>query len=177
MTESIDALFVQYIESGDDRFFDTIFDRFAPRIARFMAHRISSSEDVDELVQQTFLVVHRSRKEFRGDSKFTTWLWSIAVNLRRDYLRKHLFRARFRTVDSTVEGSNDPEDFERREAVARLQVCVSKLPKRSRDVIELHWYEELPFDEVAQILAITVSAAKTRAHRAYQKLRSCVESE
>ena len=73
---------------GDRAAFDALFSRYAPRLRQMLGRRIARGEDVADVVQQTFLQLHRARKDFRVDAKLRPWLYTIALNLSRQYFRR-----------------------------------------------------------------------------------------
>lgn len=168
---SDEALMAAY-RAGDRGAFDALFTRYAPRLRQMLSRRINRADDVADLVQQTFLQLHRARADFREDAKLRPWLYTIALNLARQYFRRKGHRT------ETSLGEHEPPERGRegdpeRPAVAReLRVALDHLPAAQREVIELHWFSGLPFKEVAQVVGASESAVKVRAHRGYEKLRA-----
>ncbi len=158
--------------AGDRGAFDALFSRYAPRLRQMLHRRIHRADDVADLVQQTFLQLHRARADFREGAKLRPWLYTIALNLARQYFRRVGRRPETGLGEhepAEPDGAGDPE----RPAVAReLRVALAALPPTQREVIELHWFEGLPFKEVAQVVGASESAVKVRAHRGYEKLRT-----
>ena len=172
MNEASDeALMAAYLQ-GDRAAFDALFSRYAPRLRQMLGRRIARGEDVADLVQQTFLQLHRARRDFRPDAKLRPWLYTIALNLSRQY-----FRRRGRRPETGLGEQEPPErgregDPERSSVARELREALAELPSAQREVIELHWFEGLPFKEVAEIVGASESAVKVRAHRGYEKLRA-----
>lgn len=167
-----DEVLMAAYRAGDRGAFDALFSRYAPRLRQTLGRRINRGEDVADLVQQTFLQLHRARADFREGAKLRPWLYTIALNLARQYFRRKGRRpetglGEFEPPERGQQG--DPE----RPAVAReLREALATLPEAQREVIELHWFEGLPFKEVAQVVGASESAVKVRAHRGYEKLRT-----
>ncbi len=158
--------------AGDRAAFDALFSRYAPRLRSMLARRVSRTDDVGDLVQQTFLQLHRARRDFRADAKLRPWLYTIALNLSRQY-----FRRRGRRPEAALGEHEPPErgrqgDPERTAVAGELRAALAELPAPQREVIELHWFEGLPFKEVAAVVGASESAVKVRAHRGYEKLRA-----
>jgi RNA polymerase sigma-70 factor (ECF subfamily) len=159
-------------QSGDRLAFEAIFHRYAPLLLRLMLHRLDRRDDAHDLVQQTFLQLHRSRADFREDSQLRPWLFTIAINLKRRHLRR-LGRRPENAIDPrslerlTEPGSRD----EALEDGRRLRGALANLPPEQREVIVLHWFEGLTFLEVAQFVGASLSAVKVRAHRGYAAIR------
>jgi RNA polymerase sigma-70 factor (ECF subfamily) len=171
--KSDEELMAAYV-NGDQRAFAELFERYAPMLVRLMRRQIRVEDDALELVQQTFLQLHRARLDFEEGRKLRPWLMTIAFNLKREY-----FRRRKRRPEAPLEfeppASTRTHPVERRADIERVRTALDSLPEGQREVIAMHWFEELSFPEVAQILGLTVSAVKVRAHRGYQALRTALE--
>ena len=157
---------------GDRAAFDALFSRYAPRLRQMLGRRIARGEDVADVVQQTFLQLHRARKDFRVDAKLRPWLYTIALNLSRQYFRRQGRRPETGLGDQDPPERGREGDPERTSEARELREALADLPAPQREVVELHWFEGLPFKEVAQIVGASESAVKVRAHRAYAKLRT-----
>lgn len=161
---------------GDPRAFREIFDRYAPRLLGMLRRGLHDEPAAQDLVQQTFLQLHRARADFRAGARFRPWLFTIALNLKREHFRR-LSRRREEARDDFEQhvGSAPSGDHLAREQAARLvQLALRELPDNQREVIELHWLAELPFPEVAEAVGASLSAVKVRAHRGYARLREAV---
>ncbi len=173
---SDEQLMAAYV-AGDQRAFAELFDRYGPMLIRLMTRHIRNQADVHELVQQTFLQLHRARNDFDPKRRLRPWLMTIAFNLKREYYRRRM-RKPEAALDHEPPASNRGLDHpvERKKAALRLRTALSHLPAGQREVIEMHWFKELSFPEVAEILGLSVSAVKVRAHRGYRKLRTEIEA-
>ena len=169
-----EELMASYVD-GDRLAFDALFNRYSPRITRMLARQIARSADVADIVQQTFLQLHRARRDFRQGAKLRPWVYTIALNLKRQY-----FRRRGRRPETGL-GEFDPAESgrygnpERGMVGEELRAALTRLPEAQRTVIELHWFEGLPFKEVASVVGASEAAVKVRAHRGYAKLRETLE--
>jgi len=169
--DSDEELFAAYV-GGDPQAFDQLFSRYASALLALMRKQVRKDEDARDLVQQTFLHLHRARHDFRPGAALRPWLYTIALNLRREHFRK-LGRRREDARDLTdreMPRSEQP-DLGRGETAHQVRTALGLLPEGQQVVIHLHWFEGLPFAEVAEILGLTQSAAKVRAHRGYKALK------
>ncbi|MDX2052249.1 MAG: sigma-70 family RNA polymerase sigma factor [Polyangiaceae bacterium] len=166
---SDEALMAAYV-GGEAAAFRELFDRHAPSLLRSMRRDLRSPEEAADLVQQCFLQLHRARNDFDPAQRLRPWLFTIALNLKREY-----FRRVKRRPEAALEVANEPHTThrgaERLEAAQALARAFAEVPVQQREVIELHWFDELSFHEIAQVLGATVSAVKVRAHRGYARLR------
>jgi RNA polymerase sigma factor (sigma-70 family) len=165
--------------NGDEAAFRVIFERYAPRLKGMLMRQVPSEEDARELVQQTFLHLHRARNDFREGMALRPWLFTICLNLKREHFRKKKRRPKVLLDLSDGRGGRTvpPHDPARADDDRRLHGALGRLPASQREVIELHWFEGLPFAEVAQVVGASVSAVKVRAHRGYARLREALGQE
>jgi RNA polymerase sigma-70 factor, ECF subfamily len=162
---------------GDERALRELFGRYAPMLARVAQRNVGSAADAHDIVQQTFLQLHRARRDYRREMRFRPWIMTIALNLSRDLLRRRGRRPETVVDEETLQQPEPPAaaSDETSERCEQVRKALLGLPREQREVIELHWFEQLPFDEVARLVGITSGAARVRAHRGYVTLRRCLE--
>ena len=161
--------------AGDDDAFTELFQRYGPVLVG-MLQRDMRHEDAAEIVQQTFLQLHRARYDYDAARSFRPWLMTIACNLKREHFRRRRRRPEAALDIDPPDSGRPPDDIATSEA-ARLRRVLAGLPEGQREVIALHWFEERGFAEVAVLLGLTVSAVKVRAHRGYRTLRRLLEED
>lgn len=173
---SDEALFVRYAR-GDQAAFRQLFAKHSPLVTRIVSRRVYDEAAAHDLVQQTFLQMHRARNDFRPDGKVRPWLVAITLNT----VRKHYRTLKRRQEVDLNEASGDREprvagyDPVARERAQLLHRALEQLPEAQRRAIELHWLEGLPFPEIAEIEGAKLSAVKVRAHRGYKRLKTILE--
>jgi RNA polymerase sigma factor (sigma-70 family) len=179
---SDEALMAAYV-AGDEAAFEEIFRRHAPTILGMMKRHVRSHDVAHDLLQQTFLQLHRARADFKQGSELRPWLYTIAMNCIREHFRK-LGRRKESALEPaheaklTVDESGALEAREQAQITQkRLQNALAALPANQREVIEMHWFQGRPFNEVAKILGASLSAVKVRAHRGYTRLRAALLEE
>lgn len=161
--------------AGEAGAFKELFERHAPGLLRLMQRELFAREEANDLVQQTFLHLHRARRDFDPTQRFKPWLYTIALNLKREHFRRRRRRPEV-LGNAGDERSAEPRGQEVLEARRSVSWALGQLPEENRTVIELHWFEGLSFAEVAKALGIGTVAAKVRAHRGYVKLRRLLET-
>ena len=154
---------------GDDAAFRELFARHAPMLGRIAQRQLGRAADAADIVQQAFLQLHRARHDFDATMRFKPWVITIAMNLGRDLLRRRT-RWRESDVEDHVLVAVDPEQPDE-EAQAKVRAALARLPHDQREVIALHWFEELSFNEIAEIVGAKAGAVRVRAHRGYEALR------
>lgn len=157
---------------GDQRAFRQLFDRYASRLRRTMLRGLFDRYVADDLVQQTFLQLHRARHDFHEGAPFRPWIYTIALNLKRSYFRKVSRRHEgvLGTEPASIDG--DPDELM---AAREMREAVAELPSKQRRVVELFWFEGFSFPEIAHVVGSTHGAVKVRAHRAYKSIRMVLE--
>ncbi|HEY3235100.1 MAG TPA: RNA polymerase sigma factor [Polyangiaceae bacterium] len=159
--------------AGDATAFAELFERYAPVLLRAMARQLHTPEEARDLVQQTFLQLHRARNDFRLGAKLRPWLFTIAFNLKREHFRRTARRREaLGPLHADQEPSQEPLDPVTHDQVQALKGALAQLPRAHREVIELHWFDGLSFAEVAPVVGASVNAVKVRAHRGYRRLRT-----
>ena len=174
---SDEELMRSYVD-GDHDAFRHLFQRYAPMLMRLTIRHLRSEELAREVVQQTFFQVHAARNDFRQDRKLRPWVFTIAMNLVREHYRKKK-RRKETDLDEAREPATEAErgPLEQKERAKLLRSAMERLPQSQREVVELHWFEERPFAEVAQIVGSTEGAVRVRAHRAYKRLKELLGKE
>ena len=165
---------------GEEPAFDETLRLYGETVER-LARRLmgwQGGEEVDDAVQEVFVRAYLKRKTFRGESSLKTWLIRVTVNTCRSMQRKRLVRMAYlrEWIGRFVEGKRD-RDLERGEAAERVRVAVRKLGGREREVVVLHYLEEIPVREVAEVLGISEGAVHMRLFRGREKLKEMLEGE
>ncbi len=165
-----EELMARYL-SGDRDAFRELFRRYAPLVLRLVSRDLRPDE-ANDLVQQTFLLLHRARNDFKSDARLRPWLCTIAVNARRQYLRDTL---RHKTLDREfAEARVDRGFLAVNDAEERVRAALAGLPADQREVIVLHWMQGLSFREIAHAVGASLGAVKVRAHRGYLVMRQAL---
>lgn len=162
--------------AGDKAAFQELYSRYSGLLYRVLRRGMHSQADAEDLLQQTFLQLHRARHDFKAGARLRPWLFTIALNLRREYYRRRGRRPEA-PLDLGTEPSVRPALASRFEAARALSRALEQLEPGQREVIELFWLDQLSFPEVADVMGISLSAAKVRAHRGYQRLRAFLEDK
>lgn len=179
-TQEADSDLVSRAREGDLAAYSTLVSRYQRAVYGVVSRMVASPDDVDDLVQDVFVLAYRSIDRFRGEAAFSTWVHSIAVNATIKHLRKAKSR-RMVSIDDPDTGMEDAliadaepgpseaaEDTERRAAVRR---AVEQLPEKHRAVVVLHYFEDHSCEEIAKILNCSIGTVWSRLYYACRKLR------
>lgn len=174
-TRSDEDLMIAY-RNGDTGALRELFGRYARSLARAVQRMLRDEERTQDIVQQTFLQMHRARSDFDDSRRFRPWLYTIALNLARDELRRQKRRPESSLErEPQSEGESPERRVERQEASRRVRRAMVALSREQRQVVELHWFQGLTFPEIAEATGHGLSAVKVRAHRAYKRMRESLE--
>ncbi len=179
-----DAEVMLRVKAGDEAAFDYLVEKYRRPIVSFM-HRMAHNPSVaEELAQEVFLRVYRSRETYQASAKFSTWLYRIATNLSVNYARD----SRHERPDQSVSLEEpDPEtglvpdlpdttpnveqSILEQERLAAIRKHVEALPERQRIAVIMHKYQGLDYKQIADVLKLSESATKSLLFRAYETLR------
>ena len=157
--------------AGEAAAFRELFERYAAPLERVLLRDLGERDEARDLVQQTFLQLHRARLDFDPQKRLKPWLYTIALNLKREHFRRRKRRPERPDAEAGEREPTEPRGQQRAEARRSLAWALYRIPNEQREVIELHWFGGLSFAELAESMGITVAAAKVRAHRGYLRLR------
>lgn len=170
-----DQELMKLVQDGDFSTAAEIFDRYSGRIYNFAYRFLKNSEAAEDATQEVFVKMMKYAKQFHGDAKLSTWLFSITANLCRDYLRKadNKNKEGEETLLSLpANPSYSPErNLEMRQNEERVQKALQSLTPEQREAILLSRYQGLSYAEIAQIAGCSEGAVKTRVFRAMETLK------
>jgi RNA polymerase sigma-70 factor (ECF subfamily) len=168
------ALMIRY-QSGDLQAFEELYGWLKPRLFRYILSRVMDRGRGEDLLQEVFLQIHRSRRTFLPGNPLLAWAFGVARHVCLMDLRQRRRRAAHEILADDflpeLAVSSEAESFADRQVLAK---ALGLLPEDSREALVLHQLEGLSFKEIAGILGISVQAARVRAHRAAKALADSV---
>nr|CRH07274.1 RNA polymerase sigma factor [Candidatus Magnetococcus massalia] len=181
MVNDPDAELLHKALDGDCEAYGRVVRRLQTRVYHFILRHIDSTDDAQDLTQETFLEAYRNLSRFQGHSLFSTWILGIAHNMSRNF-RGRAPHYKYNIVDdSALEKSHkegeDPQSLISESArIQALKQAMGALPDDQREALTLVSLEELSYEEAAQVAGISLSALKTRVFRARRRLRDLLKS-
>jgi RNA polymerase sigma-70 factor (ECF subfamily) len=170
--KDVDYTLIRAVQNGDMVAFNELVDRYKNRLMNVIGRMLSSHEEAEDIVQETFVRVYQHRQSFNFQHCFSTWIYTIALNLARNELRK---RKKFKFFEiSEMKGSETELAVEMKlpsRLPQALDAAIQTLPEKYRSAFILRDIQELPYDEVAKILSIPLGTVKSRVNRARMMLR------
>ena len=172
-----DAECVRRLQRGETEAFAVLVERHQKNIFNLLYRMLGDYDDAAEVSQEAFLSAYRSIKSFRGDASFSTWLYRIAVNhantRRKTVALLHQRAARIESLEPTRDGASDPADaLERKEMRERVQAALNGLDAEDATIILLRDLQDVPYEDVADILDVPIGTVKSRLHRARRALKA-----
>ncbi len=146
-----------------------------PLLYQFFLYRSASREDAGDLLQDTWLRIHKSRHTYRPGDPLLPWLYGIARHVQVDGFRR---QQRIRSREQTMESLPEPVAYARSDAgdMPSFEAIVARLPESQREVVTMLKVTGMSLEEVARATASSVGAVKQKAHRAYETLRQILTS-
>jgi RNA polymerase sigma-70 factor (ECF subfamily) len=182
--ESSDAAIMLRVAAGDESAFNYLANKYHRAMISFLFRMVRNQAVAEELAQEVFLRVYRSRESYRAEAKFTTWLYRIATNLAVNHARDTRHERTAQTVyldapdeetGSTPDVADDEPTVEQRlmrdERMAAIRDQVMALPERQRMAVLMHKYQGMDYKQIGEVLKLSESATKSLLFRAYQTLR------
>ena len=179
--DATDQQLVVRVQKGDKRAFDLLVLKYQSRMHAIVGRFVRDSDEVADVVQESFIKAYRALPKFRGESQFYTWLYRIAVNTAKNYLVARSRRPPGSDIDAMdaeyYDGSDYLKDLGtpennlfRDELAALIHKTISDLPEDLRTAVTLREFEGLSYDEIATIMDCPVGTVRSRIFRARETI-------
>jgi RNA polymerase sigma-70 factor (ECF subfamily) len=158
--------------AGSDGAWNKLIKRYEQRVYNYALRMVGNPDDASDMMQEVFMGVHRNLPGYRGDGVFAAWLFRIASFRCTDFLRRRRFHISFDEHESSRTSNSQP-DVEAMTTHANEQIsrALMDLPAEQRHVVELKFFQQFTFEDIAQQLGISPNTAKTRLYAALKKLK------
>ncbi len=168
-----------YREGDPQGAFSLIVGQYSEKLYWYLRGMGLGHEDTDDLLQEIFVKVWNSLPSFRGESKLFTWLYRIATNEMLNFRRYNTVRSSISSATSIGEEANSRADedpyFDGDEVQRVLLRAIETLPDRQRAVFTMRYYDDMKYEDMAQILDVSVGSLKASYHIAYEKVKRYLE--
>ncbi len=164
---------MQRLSAGDFQCATHLFERYQLRLYNFFLRMGCERALSEDLTQTVFERLIRYRESFRNDSSFKSWIFQIARNVSADHFKKNRIKVSDFAEAEAIAGTDEPvtKQIEEAEDVEALHQAMAQLPEDQREILVLTRFQNLKYSEVAELLDMTESNAKVKAHRAIKQLR------
>ncbi|MEN2398350.1 sigma-70 family RNA polymerase sigma factor [Flavobacterium sp. MC2016-06] len=170
-----DQHYINLITQGDSNAFAVVVNRYKDMIFTLALKMVKNREEAEEVAQDTFIKIYNSLNKFKGDSKFSTWIYKIAYNTCLDRLKKNKkednnisideFSAHLiKTMDNALSA------LEEKERKQTIQNCLNLLPSDDNVLLTLFYFDDQSLEEIGKIMNISTNNAKVKLFRSRQKL-------
>jgi RNA polymerase sigma-70 factor, ECF subfamily len=176
-----DAELMLRVKDGDGVSFGLLLEKHRSAVIHFLYRMVQSHAIAEELAQEVFLRVYRSRSTYEPTAKFTTWLFRIATHLALNWLRDGKNEKGQEHLDATSDEMPVRQVSDRKPSVEQTMVyqvkieeirrAIALLPEKQRAAVLMHKYEEMEYSQIARVLSCSESAVKSLLFRAYETLR------
>lgn len=181
MTTNNDQILINQINNGDTFAFGQLVDQYKDLVFTLALRMLKNREEAEEVAQDTFIKVYKSLKRFKGDSKFSTWIYRIGYNTCLDRIKKNrkylndveineITAHQVRTIDNALDR------IEANEKKAAIKQCIDKLSSEDSFLVTLYYYEDLSLDEISKIIGMNANAVKVKLFRCRKKLATILNS-
>jgi RNA polymerase sigma-70 factor, ECF subfamily len=181
MTESE---IIQKLQDGSEAAFKELVDKYQKMVVNTCFGILHNLHDAEDVAQDVFIEVFRSVQNFRADAKISTWLYRIAVNRPLNFIRDNKKRKWFQSFDDVVKnsntqiknivsGKNENADYnlENSQRANLLYAAIDTLPENQRVAFTLNKYEDLSYNEISDVMDLSVSSVESLIHRAKKNLQ------
>ncbi len=163
------------MQAGDPAVIDDIVDQYKDSLFAFIVRMVNDYQQAEDIFQETWIRVIRHIGSFRGDAKFSTWLFQIARNVYRDSLRKK--RGYFHVpIEETAELLSEPAmDLSDKGESEYVRKLVARLPVKMREAVVLRYYHDMNIREISQVLGCSEGTVKSRIFNAIKTIRKKIK--
>lgn len=176
-----DQHYINLIANGDTNAFAVLVDRYKDMVFTLALKLLKNREEAEEVSQDAFIKVYKSLNKFKGDSKFSTWIYKITYNTSLDRIKKN---KKYRndvaidefTVNRLKAIDNALDALEVRERNETIKACIESLPNDDSFLLTLYYFEELSIDEIAKVMGITSNNVKVKVFRSRKKLATLLKA-
>ena len=181
MTTNQDQIIINQILEGDSKAFAVLVDRYKDLVFTLALKMLKNREEAEEVSQDTFIKVYKKLKKFKGDSKFSTWIYRVAYNTSLDRIKSNKRKQNTVTINEFTEHEVKTLDnalsmMEAQEKKQAIQDCLQMLPADDCALLTLYYFEELSLEEIAKVIGITANNVKVKLFRSRKKLTTILQN-
>lgn len=173
---------INAVLDGDTQQFALLVDRYKAMIFTLAIRMLQNREEAEEAAQDTFIKAYSSLGKFKGQSKFSTWIYRVAYNSCLDRIKKQ--KRKYNTVSinefnyNSIKSLDDTlQDLETEERNRTIKACLNQLPHKDAYMLTLFYYEEQSLEEIAKAMALTVNNVKVKLFRSRKRLASILKEK
>ena len=182
MTTNNDQKIINQILEGDTNAFSVLVDNYKDLVFTLAMRMVKNREEAEEVSQDTFIKVYKSLNKFKGNSKFSTWIYRVAYNTCLDRLKKIKREYNVVAIDEFTEHQvktldNALNQMEEQEHKQKIQECLQLLPSDDSFLLTLYYFEDQSLEEISKVVGITANNVKVKLFRSRKKLTSILKDQ
>ncbi len=182
MTTNNDQTYIDKVLKGDANAFAILVDRYKNMVFTLALKMAKNREEAEEISQDTFIKAYKNLNKFKGDSKFSTWLYKIGYRTSLDNLKKNKGKYNIDTIDEVTINKIKAtegvlEEIERKERAEVINNCMLSLPEDERAILWMFYFEELSLKEIIEVTDFSEANVKVKLHRARKSLLNIVKKK
>lgn len=162
-------------QKGDMVAFRTLYDRYLRRVMAQVSRLLGRSHEIEDVVQDVFIQVHRSLPKFRGDSEFSTWLYRVTWNVSVSHMRRHKPTVDLPALKQFACTEHQWSKLEAREKLRTLYAAIDDLPADYREAFILFEIDGNSLAQIAELVGESINTVASRVRRSRERLRSVLE--
>jgi RNA polymerase sigma-70 factor, ECF subfamily len=174
MAEQLDSEILEIYRNGNKSYaFNLLMKKYQVRLYWHIRRLLIGHEDTDDVLQNTFIKAWKGLENFREEAQVFTWLYRIATNECISFLRRKKMRTfiPFVHIEKTLKETLESEsEFDGNEIEKKLHEAILTLPEKQRVIFNMRYFDELKYEEMSEILDVTVGALKASYHHAAKKI-------
>ncbi|SDS72811.1 RNA polymerase, sigma subunit, ECF family [Formosa sp. Hel1_31_208] len=182
MTTNNDQILINQIIDGNTNAFSMLVDNYKDLVFTLALRMLKNREEAEEVAQDTFIKAYKSLDKFKGDSKFSTWIYRVAYNTCLDRIKKNkkyindveineFTEHQVKTIDSALD------QMEVKEKELAMKRCIASLPNEDSFLLTLYYFDDLSLDEISKIVGITANTIKVKLFRCRKKLAAILRAQ
>ena len=180
MTNNNDQLYIAKVINGDTNSFAYLVDSYKDMVFSLAYKMTKNKEESEEVSQDTFIKAYKNLNKFKGESKFSTWLYRIAYHTSLDQIKKNknnnaTFEIHEVTLNQIQSEDGILQGIERKERAKIMDECLLRLPEEERSILWMFYYDELSLKEIVEVTSLSEANVKVKLHRARKRLLTIVE--
>lgn len=177
-----DQNYITKVLNGDTNAYAVLVDRYKDMIYTLAYRMVKNKEEAEEIAQDTFIKAYKSLDKFKGDSKFSTWIYKVAYRTSLDRIKKLKRKYDEVAIDDVnynqiKEIDNALDKITTEERNLAIKNCIDKLPANDSFILTLYYYEEMSLEEIAKATGMKSNNVKVKLHRSRKKLASILRQE
>ena len=182
MTTNEDIYYINLTIEGNSNAFGILVDRYKDLVFSLALKMVKNREEAEEVAQDTFIKVFKSLSKFKGDSKFSTWIYKVAYNTCLDRLKKNKREQHVVSIDefnsNQIKSLDDALDvMEEEQRNQTIQDCINLLPSDDAFLLTLFYFEEQSLEEIAKVIGLTANNVKVKLFRSRKKLTAILKEK